>query len=113
MSKLGDGIESSNNDHEAPVPLWYLSSKDDREARSKLKELAYRKCHEQVRAMADCAKANGLIMFPACTPQKKAMGDCLLFYQKDPSYLDAERDKLILRRIDELEQSVKEGKSRA
>lgn len=89
------------------VPLWVLNAKEEKDARTNLKNMAYEQCGEFVKAMADCAKQNGLRVFPACDEQKAKMGECLLFYQTDPKYLDAERDKIVQKRIARLEEQIK------
>lgn len=61
------------------------------------------KCANFVQAMADCAKANGMKVFPTCDKQRDEMKSCLLFYQTDEKYLDGERDKIVLEKINKLE----------
>ncbi|CAG58414.1 uncharacterized protein GVI51_D01969 [Nakaseomyces glabratus] len=92
------------------VPLWVLNAREEKEARTNLKNMAYKNCDEYVKAMADCAKQNGLKCFPACDQQRADMRQCLLFYQTD-HYLDVERDKIVQKRIARLEEMVNKQKS--
>ncbi|CCD25015.1 Cmc1p NDAI_0E01990 [Naumovozyma dairenensis CBS 421] len=102
--------KTSISNHNSKVPIWALSATDERTARKNLKAFTYQQCHEYVKAMADCAKLNGIKVFPNCDPEKAKMKNCLLFYQNDSKYLDDERDKLILERINKLEEQFKQGK---
>ncbi|AEY97885.1 FAFR201Cp [Eremothecium gossypii FDAG1] len=96
--------------HGRRLPVWMLSPAEEKEARKNLKTMAYEKCSEYVRAMAECSKAHGLNVFPACDGPKRQMGECLLFYQKD-EFLDAEWDRIVERKLDALEQQVKARKA--
>lgn len=90
------------------LPIWVLKPSEEKEARSNLKSFAYGKCAEYVKRMADCAKSHGIKVFPACEKERDQMGECLLFYQMDPKYLDEERDRIVERKIAKLEQRLKE-----
>lgn len=75
-----------------------------------MKQKAYEMCDDYVRAMAECAKANGVRVFPACDQQRDRMSECILFYQVDTKFLDAERDKIVERKINKLEEQVRKSK---
>lgn len=92
------------------LPIWVLGPQEEKEARTNLKSFAYKKCDEFVKAMADCAKSNGFRVFPACDEQRDKMGECLLFYQVDTRYLDEQRDKIVERKINLLEERIRKGK---
>ncbi|AET40492.1 Cmc1p Ecym_6096 [Eremothecium cymbalariae DBVPG len=94
------------------LPIWVLAPIEEREARLNLKKFAYDECREYVKEMVDCSKVNGLRVFPTCNPQKKKMADCLLFYQTDSKYLDAERDKIVEKKIEIYEQQLKNSKEK-
>ncbi|CCC66983.1 hypothetical protein NCAS_0A04250 [Naumovozyma castellii] len=96
--------------HNSPLPIWALTPGEEKKARKNLKTMAYGKCGEYIKALADCAKENGIKVFPTCDPQRIKMKDCLLFYQTDPKFLDEERDKVILEKINSLEKRLKESK---
>ncbi|CAR29923.1 hypothetical protein ZYGR_0AD06140 [Zygosaccharomyces rouxii] len=108
-SIMSQGSNISN--HDARLPIWVLSPREEKEARSNLKQTAYKKCDDLVRSMAECAKANGLKLFPACEKQRDKMTECILFYQVDTKYLDQERDKIVERKINRLEEQIKRSRS--
>lgn len=60
--------------------------------------------------MADCAKAHGIKVFPACDKQRDKMKECIIAFQTDKN-LDNERDLIVLAKIDKLEKQLKERKS--
>lgn len=82
-------------------PFGCFPPQEETKARKNLKDFTYEKCSQYVKAMADCAHANGVKVFPACNPQKEQMKECLLFYQMDKKYLDDQRDLIILNKIEE------------
>lgn len=88
-----------------------LSPREEQQARKNLKTTTYEKCANFVQAMADCAKANGMKVFPTCDKQRDEMKSCLLFYQTDEKYLDDERDKIVLKKISKLEELLQKQKS--
>ena len=89
--------------HSSRLPIWVLSPREEQQARKNLKTETYKKCANFVQAMADCAKANGMKVFPTCDKQRDEMKSCLMFYQTDEKYLDGERDKIVLEKINKLE----------
>ncbi|CUS20686.1 LAQU0S01e12310g1_1 [Lachancea quebecensis] len=89
------------------LPVWVLGPREEKEARQNLKKFAYGKCDEYVKAMVECSKLHGLKVFPACEPQRDKMAECILSYQGD-NYLDQERDKLVQRKIEKLEEQLKQ-----
>lgn len=95
--------DSPNTHTGTRLPIWVLGPQEEKEARVNLKSFAYQKCDEFVKAMADCAKTNGIRVFPTCEKQREKMGECLLFYQVDTRYLDEQRDKIVERKINRLE----------
>lgn len=94
------------------LPIWVLSPREEKEARQNLKKFAYHECDEYVQAMADCAKAHGIKVFPACDAQRDKMVECMLFYQVDAKYLDEQRDLIIQRKIAALEEQVRKNKDK-
>lgn len=102
---------SNISNHESRLPIWVLSPREEKEARSNLKKTAYKKCDDLVKSMAECAKANGLKVFPACEKQRDKMSECILFYQVDTKYLDEERDRIVERKINKLEEQIKRSRS--
>ncbi|AQZ17765.1 CMC1 (YKL137W) [Zygosaccharomyces parabailii] len=105
---MSEGPNISN--HTSRLPIWVLSPREEKEARKNLKQKAYEMCDDYVRAMAECAKANGVRVFPACDQQRDRMSECILFYQVDTKFLDAERDKIVERKISKLEEQVRKSK---
>ncbi|CCH59727.1 hypothetical protein TBLA_0B09120 [Henningerozyma blattae CBS 6284] len=101
----------STNDNGSRLPVWALTPTEELEARHNLKDFTHQQCADVVADMMNCAKEHGLKAFPACNKQKEAMSRCLLFYQKDPKYLDAERDKIIRKKIQKLELDMKKSNS--
>ncbi|EDO14745.1 hypothetical protein Kpol_297p6 [Vanderwaltozyma polyspora DSM 70294] len=92
-------VHSEDKKEGKRLPLWVLAPKDEMDARKNLKKFAYEQCKEYVEAMAACAKANGMKVFPACNEQRDRMAECILFYQIDTKYLDMEKDKIIEKKI--------------
>lgn len=92
--------------HNANLPPWVLTPREEARARKNLKLFTYDKCHDVVEAMAQCAKLNGVRVFPRCNEQKQAMRDCLLFYQEDSKFLDEQRRLIIAEKIDALNNSL-------
>ncbi|SCV00480.1 LAMI_0G05336g1_1 [Lachancea mirantina] len=88
------------------LPIWVLSPREEKEARQNLKKTAFSKCDEYVKAMVECSKKHGLKVFPTCEPERDKMAECILFYQDD-KYLDEERDKIVQRKFDALEEQIK------
>ena len=60
-------------------------------------------------AMVECSKIHGLKLFPACNEPRDAMRKCILSYQKD-SNLDRQRDLIVERKIERLEDLLKKQK---
>ncbi|SCW00696.1 LAFE_0C09934g1_1 [Lachancea fermentati] len=96
--------------HSRKLPIWVLGPREEKAARSNLKTFAYSQCAEYVQAMAECSKLHGLKVFPACDKQRDKMGECILFYQTDPKYLDEERDKIVQEKLGKLEKQLKDQK---
>lgn len=105
---MSQGSNISN--HDARLPIWVLSPREEKEAKLNLKKTAYQKCDDFVRSMAECAKANGFKVFPACDKQRDDMTGCMMLYQRHIEYLDQERDKMVERKISKLEEQIKKGK---
>lgn len=102
------GQEEVKLEHDSKLPIWTLSPREEKQARQNLKAFTYKECNQWVKAMADCAKANGIKVFPACDPERNKMKECFLFYQMDHKYLDEQRDLVILEKINRLESQLKE-----
>ncbi|SMN18842.1 similar to Saccharomyces cerevisiae YKL137W CMC1 Evolutionarily conserved copper-binding protein of the mitochondrial intermembrane space [Maudiozyma saulgeensis] len=94
------------------LPIWALSPQEEKKARANLKDSAYKSCNEFVKAMADCAKAHGIKVFPACEQQRDKMKDCIIAFQTDKN-LDNERDLIVLTKIAKLEKQLNETKANA
>lgn len=91
---------NSVSKHNARLPIWVLTPQEETQARENLKKFTYEKCNEYVKAMAECAKLNGVKVFPTCNHEKEKMKECLLLYQMDKKYLDEQRDLIILNKIE-------------
>lgn len=104
--------ETSATKRGSRLPIWVLAPREEKEARQNLKKFAYNQCDEYVQAMADCAKSNGLRVFPACDGQRDKMVECMLFYQVDTKYLDEQRDLIVQRKIAALEEQVRKNKDK-
>lgn len=105
----GNHTSTSVSKHNARLPIWVLTPQEETQARKNLKKFTYEKCSEYVKAMADCAKLNGVKVFPTCNPEKEKMRECLLFYQMDKKYLDEQRDLIILNKIEKRLQQNKQS----
>lgn len=92
------------------LPIWALSPQEEKTARANLKDSAYKSCDEFVKAMAECAKAHGVKVFPACDQQRDKMKECIIAYQTDRN-LDNERDLIVLSKIEKLEKQLNERKA--
>lgn len=92
--------------HNQRLPIWVLNPTEEKEARQNLKKFAYAQCVEYVEAMVECSKIHGLKLFPACNEPRDAMRKCILSYQKD-SNLDRQRDLIVERKIERLEDLLK------
>ncbi|KAH3899703.1 Cmc1p SCDLUD_003988 [Saccharomycodes ludwigii] len=104
---ISDTNQTSNEYRKSHrLPLWVLGPRDEQEARTNLKKMAYEKCDIFIKAMADCAKQNGIKVFPECNPQKEKMAECVLFYQTD-EYLDEQRDLMVQKKIKIMEDRLK------
>lgn len=99
-----------SNQHNSKLPTWVLSPSEETRARHNLKLFTYDKCHDLVEAMAQCAKKNGIKVFPRCNAQRDAMKDCVLFYQQDSNYLDEQRRLIISEKINKLYESLQKDK---
>lgn len=95
--------------HNQRLPLWVLKPSEEKEARQNLKAYAYAQCVDYVEAMVECSKLHGIKLFPACYEARDAMRKCILSYQKD-SNLDMQRDLIVERKIQVLEDKLKKQK---
>ncbi|CEP63581.1 Cmc1p LALA0_S08e05864g [Lachancea lanzarotensis] len=99
--------EESKEQQARRLPIWALSPREEKEARQNLKKYAYDQCGEYVKAMVECSKLHGLKLFPACESQRDRMAECILSFQGE-SHVDQERDKIVQRRIQRLEDQLKQ-----
>lgn len=101
---------------------------EEKEARKRWKEHAYKACDDVVKGeyffynflldiyltkkfkvFADCAKKNGVSVLWNCQEPKRQMNECILKLQK-PEELDKQRELMIAEKIAKLEQEVKQSK---
>ncbi|KAK5778833.1 Cmc1p PWA37_001268 [Arxiozyma heterogenica] len=108
-TSTNNDIATSVSKHNAKLPIWVLTPQEEIQARKNLKKFTYEKCNDYVKAMADCAKLNGVKVFPTCNSEKEKMKECLLFYQLDKKYLDEQRDLVILNKIEKRLQQNKQS----
>ena len=101
-------LKSHPEEHNAKLPIWALTPQENKRARTNLKTFAYKECHEYVKAMAECAKHYSVKMFPNCDEQRNKMKECLLYYQYNESYLEHQRDLIVLEKIKKREDQLKQ-----
>ncbi|CCK68279.1 Cmc1p KNAG_0A06170 [Huiozyma naganishii CBS 8797] len=97
--------------HNVKIPIWVLSPQEEKKARKNLKTFTYEKCGEYVQAMANCAKQHGVKVFPSCSAERDKMKECLMFYQLDEKYLDEQRNLIVVKKIEKLEERLKQQKA--
>ncbi|ODQ59699.1 hypothetical protein WICANDRAFT_17719, partial [Wickerhamomyces anomalus NRRL Y-366-8] len=87
------------NSHNAKLPVWMLTPMEEKEARKRWKEYAYKQCDEVVQKFAKCSKENGVGVLWNCRSARDDMNKCILRLQK-PEELDRQRELLIAEKIE-------------
>ncbi|KAL6933660.1 related to COX assembly mitochondrial protein [Hanseniaspora guilliermondii] len=89
------------------LPVWILSSYEEKTIRKRLKEAAWKRCDEWVAEFVACSKNAGLLIFPKCDSQRFKLHDCLKYYQKD-GFVDEQIDIHLKQRLEKMEKKYAE-----
>lgn len=80
--------------HNTKLPIWVLTPQEEKEARKRWKEFAYKECDAYVKTFAECSKKAGVKVLWKCIEQRDEMNKCILNLQK-PEELDKQRRIMI------------------
>ncbi|AMD21788.1 HFL068Cp [Eremothecium sinecaudum] len=92
------------------LPVWMLGPDDEKQARKNLRKMSNQKCEQQIKAFVECSRQQGVKVFPKCNSLRNEMSECLMPFLNDPKFLDEERDKIVLLKIQKLEKQLQERK---
>jgi COX assembly protein 1 len=92
--------------HNKQLPVWVLTPNEEKEARKRWKDHAYKECDASVKVFAECSKKAGFKVLWACLQQRDLMNACILKLQ-NPEELDKQREILISEKVEKLKQEAK------